>query len=102
MTAFVPGIAARALIPRDLLSQASALHLCMHIHPRWVAVALADAAGGQVTWSEQFDIEQAHVDTWDDVAGFIRGRNWSEKVFRKCTLTFDTADFTLVPSAFLQ
>lgn len=102
MTPFVPEIAARARISKEILAQASALHCCMHVHPGAVAISLSDASSGQMVWSEFFEVESGNTESWHDVMAFIQERNWFEKVFRKCTLTFDTSEYTTVPQAFFE
>lgn len=102
MTSFVPEIAARAKISGELLGQASSLHCCMHLHPAHVVIALADASGGQLVWTEQFELEPNPSDSWQGALSFVRDRNWFEKVFRKCTLTFDTGEYTTIPLAFFE
>ena len=101
MNVFSPEIAARALVPKDLLGQASSLHFALHVHKNFVAASLAEAAGGDFHWSGDFPIEDAGG-SFENALHFIRERNWSEKVFRKFTLSFDTTEFTLVPTAFFQ
>lgn len=101
MTPFSPETAARAMMPKDLLGEASSLHLCLHLSPGYMQVALAEAAGSDFQWAEDFAPEQIKH-TYSDTVDFTAGRNWAEKVFRKCTLTFDTASFALVPNAFFD
>ncbi len=102
MPDFVPETIARALMPKELLAQASSLHLCLHVHPTWVFATVAEAASVQVLWTESFHLEHTATEKWADVIQFLIERNWADKVFRKCTLTFDTPEFTLVPSAFFE
>lgn len=93
---------ARAMMPKDILAQASSMHLCIHMHTSWVCATVADAAGGQVAWTETFQVAATGTDSYDLSIAFVLEKNWGEKVFRKCTISFDTADFALVPSAFFQ
>lgn len=102
MPPFVPEIAARAKISKELLGQASLMHCCLHVSPSRIEIALFDASSGQVAWIDAFDLETTRHDSWDDVLSFISERNWFEKVYRKCTLTFDTGEYTLVPAAFFE
>ncbi|MFM9986634.1 MAG: DUF3822 family protein [Flavobacteriales bacterium] len=102
MTPYVPEIAARAKISKELLGQASMLHCCMHLNSDRVEISLADATTGQISWAEAFDIEPRVSGSWEEVLNFIAERNWFEKVFRKCTLTFDTGEYTVVPTAFFE
>ena len=90
MSAFNPEIAARALMPKELLHEASSLHLCLHLSVGKMQVALAEASGRDFLWAEDFFFETIKH-TYADAVDFTTGRNWSEKVFRKCTLTYDTA-----------
>lgn len=101
MSAFSPEIAARAMMPREYLNEASSLHFAMHLSSGYIQVALAEASGSEFLWSEDFTIEQ-RKHSYADAVDFVSGRNWSEKVFRKCSLTFDTDEFTLVPNAFFD
>ncbi len=101
MSVFNPEIAARALMPKELLAEASSLHLCLHLGVADVMVAVVEASGHTVRWWQSFQPEVLHH-TYRDAATFIAPRNWSERIFRKCTLSFDTAGFALVPTAFLQ
>jgi Protein of unknown function (DUF3822) len=93
---------ARAMMPREILAQASSMHLCMHIHPMWVCATVADAAGGQIVWTQAFQVTTPSADSFDLAIAFVSEKNWGDKVFRKCTISFDTGDFALVPSAFFQ
>lgn len=99
MSAFNPEIAARAIMPRELLLEASSGHLCIHLSYGNIQVAVAEAAGREIRWAEEFstNVPSPH---FKDVVDFCVGRNWSEKIFRKCTLTYDTPLFALVPAAF--
>lgn len=99
MSAFNPEIAAKALMPRELLSEASSGHLCIHLSYGNIQVAVAEAAGRDIRWAEEFSIDSASSH-FKDAVDFCAGRNWSEKIFRKCTLSYDTPLFTLVPAAF--
>jgi hypothetical protein len=99
MSAFNPEIAARAIMPRDLLLEASSKHLCIHLSYGNIQVAVAEAAGRDIQWAEEFTTD-ALAPHFKDVVDFCAGRNWSEKIFRKCTLTYDTPLFALVPAAF--
>ncbi len=101
MSVFNPETAARALMPKELLNEASSLHLCLHLSEGKMQVALAEASGRDFLWAEDFFFESIRH-TYADAVDFTVGRNWSEKVFRKCTLTYDTALFTLVPNAFFD
>lgn len=101
MANFSPEIAASAIIPKDLLGQASSLHFSMHIHQNFVEAALSEAAGGDFHWGGHFKIDQ-NASGHQSAIDFINERNWNEKVFRKCTISFDTGNFCLVPKAFFN
>lgn len=88
-------------MPKELLNEASSMHLCLHLAPGRLQVAVAEASGRDFHWAEDF-ITENHRHNYSDAVDFTVGRNWSEKVFRKCTLTYDTALFTLVPNAFFD
>ncbi len=99
MSPFSPEIAAHALIPKDLLGQASSLHFAMHLGHHYVECVLAEAAGGDFHWTRAFKTEtDSHHE--HDVIKFVAARNWNERVFRKCTISFDIMKFSLVPAAF--
>ncbi len=101
MSAFNPEIAARAMMPKELLGEASSLHLCLHLSRRRLQVAVAEASGRDFLWAEDFLLENI-TGSYRDALDFTVGRNWSETVFRKCTLTYDTPLFAPVPNAFFD
>ncbi len=101
MSSFSPEIAAHALMPKDLLSQASSMHFAMHLSPTYVEAVLAEAAGGEFHWARSFRIEAGHQ-TEKDMVAFVNDRNWNERVFRKCTISYDVLKFCLVPAAFFN
>lgn len=101
MSAFNPEIAARALIPKEILGDASSLHLCIHLSEHLMQVAVAEASGREFLWAENFEIENKRGD-YRSALDFAQGRNWSDRIFRKCTLSYDTALFTPVPQAFFD
>jgi hypothetical protein len=98
MSAYSPEIAASAIMPKDLISQASSLHFAMHMGKQCVEVALSEAAGGDFHWAKRFEFTENSFSGLN----FIRERNWNERVFRKCTISFDSTKFCLVPSAFFD
>ena len=65
MTPFVPEIAARAKISKELLGQASMLHCCIHLNPERVEILLADWSSGLPVWSEAFDIDPLQSEACD-------------------------------------
>lgn len=101
MSAFNPEISARAIIPKDLLGQASSLHLAIHISTEFVEASLSEAAGGEFHWSGIFSLEAGHKNIQEAIA-FVSERNWGDRVFRKCTVSFDTSEVCLVPGAFFS
>jgi hypothetical protein len=101
MSAFNPEISARAIIPKDLLGQASSLHLAIHINSEFVEASLSEAAGGEFHWSGIFPLETDHKNIREALA-FVSERNWGERVFRKCTVSFETPEVCLVPAAFFK
>ena len=98
MSAFDLELAARALAPKDMLNQASSMRLAMHIGEGLVEATIADVASSNIVWSEVF--KQDIFEDLQTQIDFIQDRNWSERVFRKCSLTFDSRCFTLVPAPF--
>lgn len=99
MSPFSPEIAAHALIPKEFLNQASSLHFALHLGQHYVEAALAEAAGGEFHWARAFKTEN-EAQHENDVIEFVTARNWNERVFRKCSISFDVMKFALVPSAF--
>jgi Protein of unknown function (DUF3822) len=98
MSAFDLETAARALMPKEVLAQASSAHLALHISDGFVLVCVSDVASENPMWSQNFVLPSN-----DNLANgfeFIAARNWLEKVFRKVTLSFDTTVFTMIPEAF--
>lgn len=98
MSVFDLELAAKALVPKDLLNEASSLHLAIHIGDGLVEAAVADVASGEMLWSRAFKPD--FFDGLQSQVDFILERNWAERVFRKCTLTYDSRCFTLVPAPF--
>ncbi len=98
MSAYDIELAVKSRIPKELLNEASSLHLAMHVSSDAVQATLADVAIGMERWSCSFYLERKS-DLKESVR-LIEDRNWSERVFRKCTLTFNCKNFTLVPAAF--
>ncbi len=101
MSAFNPEISARALIPKDLISQASALHFSLHIADDRVEAALSEASGGEFHWSGIFPLEYDYKSLKHAVQ-FVAERNWGEHVFRKCSVSFETSEICVVPRAFFE
>jgi len=64
MSAFDLELAAKALIPKDALNQASSLRLAMHIGEGVVEAVVADVATGDFIWSEIFKPD--FFDNWAD------------------------------------
>jgi hypothetical protein len=83
------------------MGQASSLHLSMHLATDFVEAALAEAAGGEFHWTGIFPIESNQM-SGKDALHFVTERNWSDKVFRKCSVSFDTSEICLVPRAFFE
>ncbi len=88
-------------MPRELLNQASSLHFAVHIGGKMIEATLADAASTEILWSEIFEMSGSSTSFAQSVE-FISSCNWSERVFRKSTLSFDSMAFTLVPGAFFE
>lgn len=99
MSAFSPETAAQALIPKELLGQASSLHFSLHLAADGTEAALSEAAGGELHWSHRYHIEAG---SQTDLTTTLRDRNWNEKIFRRCTVSYDAEVFTLVPSGFFS
>lgn len=101
MTGFDPEIAAKALIPKEVMAKASSLHLAIHLHPDFVEVAVLDPETRNVVWNEAFFLEENNPQDFKQISEFTSLRNWGDRVFRKTSITFDDPDFTLVPQGFL-
>jgi hypothetical protein len=101
MSAFNPEIAVKALLPKEILSMSSSLHLGIHLHKYFVQAVVFDPETNEILWNGHFDVEDATGD-WSRPADFAMLRNWGERVYRKVTISFDQSDFTLVPQGFLE
>lgn len=100
MSVFDLELAARALLPKDVLNEASSLRLDMYFGENSVGVSAADVATGHVVWQEDFRQEDFRDPAVQ--SEFAAARNWADRVFRKCTLAFDSRCFTLVPAPFFD
>jgi len=83
-------------MPKELLDEASSMHLVLHISDRFVEAALFEAASSQCRWhviSDEF---------LGDPVEFIYQRNWHDHLFRKCTVSFDAALYSIVPAAYFD
>ena len=92
MIAFDPELAARMKMPKELLDRAPELHLALHTGQNHVHAALYDFASSTCFWNVQSEVP-AHLSVYK----FIYQRNWIEGVFRRCTVTFDSDAYALVP-----
>lgn len=92
MIAFDPELAARMKMPKELLDRAPELHLALHIGEHHVHAALYDFAASTCFWNVQSEVPE-HLSVYT----FIYQRNWIEGVFRRCTVTFDSDAYALVP-----
>lgn len=101
MSVFNPETAARALFPHELMKETTALHFALHLSPHEVQVA-AGNRDGEIVWCERFAVESNHADPWRETRFFLNERNWSQQIFRKSSISYDTSYFTLVPSGFIS
>jgi len=97
MAVFNPELAARMKMPKELLDEASGLHLAMHLGEQSVEAALFDAATFQCRWHVFSEITDAL-----DPAQYVYQRNWNEQVFRKCSLSFDCDRYALIPHTYFD
>lgn len=97
MAVFNPELAARMKMPKDLLDEASGLHLAMHLGDQTVEAALFEAATSQCRWHVVAELPEAL-----DPAHFVYQRNWYEQVFRKCSVSFDCERYALIPLAYFD
>lgn len=100
MSAFHPETMARALMPKELLSRANALHLAVHLSASELEVAVFDKDQEAALWHQRFELGAGTL-PWQNALSFLEDRNWKDAVFRKVTISFDTDAFTLVPQAFM-
>lgn len=101
MSSFSLEIAAHALIPKELLAEASSMHFALHLSTSYVEASLAEAAGGELHWARSFHPESTNQSVAELMA-FLKERNWSDRVFRRCTISYDVMRFSLVPLAFFS
>lgn len=102
MSVFDPEIAAQAILPKDIGVKSMSLHLAIHLHPEMVQVMVFDYESNQVLWIKRFDLEDTFDRSLNRAVEFVSLRNWGDFVFRKTSISFDTPDFTLVPTGFLE
>lgn len=95
MSAFDLESAARAIMPKEILTMASSSHLALHIAPSYVQAQVSDAASEEQLWQQTFGM--VNPEQLAEGFAFVEARNWLDKVFRKVTLSFDSPYFTLVP-----
>jgi hypothetical protein len=84
-------------MPKELLDRAQDLHLAIHVGRQHVYAALYDFLSATCFWNVQ-----AEVPPGLSVYKFIYQRNWMEGVFRRCSVTFDTDCYALVPATFFD
>jgi hypothetical protein len=94
MVVFDPELAARMKMPKELLERAQELHFAMHIGRQHVHAALYDFSASSCLWHVESEVPPSI-----SVYKFIYQRNWMEGVFRRCTVTFDTDCYALVPAS---
>jgi hypothetical protein len=97
MSPFDPELLARALMPREWMQRAEQLHLSLHLQPHQVSVALWES---RCVWRESFTLPASSSDDCAEAVRFVKERNWTEKIFRRVTISFDTPYCTLVPQSF--
>lgn len=97
MVVFDPELAARMKMPKELLDRAQELHLTMHVGRQHVYAALYDFSSSTCFWSVYTEVPAGL-----SVYKFIYQRNWLEGVFRRCTVTFDTDCYALVPASLFE
>jgi hypothetical protein len=95
MSAFDLESAARAIMPKEILTLATSSHLALHIAPSYVQAQVSDAATEKRLWHQTFALN--HPEQLDQGFAFVQARNWLDKVFRRVTLSFESPYFTLVP-----
>jgi len=92
MSVFDPELAARLKMPKELLDRAGELHLAMHLGDHYVHASLYDFSASTCLWDVQ-----SETPAGISIQKFIYQRNWLEGIFRRCTITFDSERYALVP-----
>jgi hypothetical protein len=92
MSVFDPELAARMKMPKELLDRAGDLHFAMHIGDGYVHASLFDFVDSTCLWGVQSAVPAGMA-----VEKFVYQRNWLEGVYRRCTISFDCDQYTLVP-----
>ena len=94
MLVFDPELAAKMKMPKELLERAKELHLTIHIGIDRVHASVFDFNSSSCFWHVHSDLPLG-LEPYQ----FIYQRNWMEAVFRKCSITFDTDTYSLVPQS---
>jgi hypothetical protein len=94
MTEFDPELSARMKMPKELLDRASEFHLAIHVSASELHASLFDFHAAQCPWTVHSEIP-AGISPYK----FIYQRNWIEGVFRKCTITFESDNYALIPQS---
>ncbi|MFN8775524.1 MAG: DUF3822 family protein [Flavobacteriales bacterium] len=89
-------------IPPEILQEAQGYHLALHLHPGGYYVAVFDPGEGTFPWIGEATADVIHPEPFRDVCDLLKSQPWSRQVFRVMTLTFDTPDFTLVPTGLVR
>jgi hypothetical protein len=92
MSVFDPELAARMKMPKELLDRAGELHLAMHLGVDFIHASLYDFSASTCLWDVQ-----SVIPAGISIQKFIYQRNWLEGIYRRCTITFDTDRYALVP-----
>jgi hypothetical protein len=85
-------------VPEELLQEASGKYLAVHLHPQGVQMAIFDPDEGRFNWVREADAEIIHQAPFEDTMRLLSQCSWTRQVFRNVTVSFDTPDFTLVPT----
>lgn len=94
MTVFDPELSARMKMPKELLERAPEFHLAIHVSTTEIHAALFDFHAAKCLWNVYSEIP-AGISPYK----FIYQRNWIEGVFRKCTITFESDNYALIPQS---
>jgi hypothetical protein len=97
MLVFDPELAARMKMPKELLEKAQDLHFTLHIGRQHIHAALYNFAESDCLWHVHSEVPPGL-----SIYKFIYQRNWIEGVFRRCTITFDSDSYALVPVSFFD
>ncbi len=102
MSSVSPLTPSQVVLPEHLTQRTSAISLALHLYQGCFHVAVFDPSEGHFHWVKSFDVEKLHPSPFDDTVRFLLECKWVHEFFRTCTITFDTREFSMVPSGLIQ